>query len=58
MSTGRPTVTEYHGDRPLICWPIYWQALAAKRAKLPWWAVMAAKVRERLTINGKGRHET
>jgi hypothetical protein len=34
-------------DRPLVNWCQYWQVMAARPTETrPWWAVMAAKVRE------------
>ncbi len=49
MTTATPR--DYHGDRPQVCWPIYWQMMAAKRTETgpPWWAVMAARIREWMT---------
>lgn len=46
MSTQTPR--DYDGSAPLICWPIYWQVMAARSTESgpPWWAVMAARVRE------------
>ena len=47
MST-RPR--DYHGEAPLILWPVYWSVMAARSTETrPWWAVMAAKVREMMT---------
>jgi hypothetical protein len=41
---------DYHGDRPQICWPSYWQVMAAKATETrPWWAVMAVRVRQMMT---------
>ena len=31
MSTRTPR--DYHGQNPLICWPLYWQVMAAKRTE-------------------------
>ena len=49
MSTATPR--DYHGDRPQVCWPLFWQVMAAKRTETGrhWWAVMAARVRQWLT---------
>ena len=42
MTTGHHT-----HDRPMVNWCQYWQVMAARSAETrPWWAVMAAKVRE------------
>ena len=41
------TARDYNGQAPLVCWPTYWQVMAARPTEpAPWWAVMAAKVRE------------
>jgi hypothetical protein len=48
MSTATPR--DYHGDRPQVCWPRYWQVMAAKATETrPWWAVMAARIKEWFT---------
>jgi hypothetical protein len=45
MTTGNHT-----HDRPMVNWCQYWQVMAARSAETrPWWAVMAAKVREWMT---------
>jgi hypothetical protein len=42
MTTGNHT-----HDRPMVNWCAFWQVMAARSAETrPWWAVMAAKVRE------------
>jgi hypothetical protein len=42
MTTGNHT-----HDRPMVNWCSYWQVMAARPTEpAPWWAVMAAKVRE------------
>lgn len=51
MSTAPPR--DYNGTRPLVCWPLFWQVMAAKRTETrpSWWAVMAARLREWLKAN-------
>ena len=42
MTTGNHT-----HDRPMVNWCAFWQVMAARSTEpAPWWAVMAAKVRE------------
>jgi hypothetical protein len=42
MNTG-----DHTHDRPMVNWCAYWQVMAARSAETrPWWAVMAARVRE------------
>ena len=42
MTTGNHT-----HDRPMVNWCAFWQVMAARSAETrPWWAVMAAEVRE------------
>jgi hypothetical protein len=42
MTTGNHT-----HDRPMVNWCQFWQVMAARPTEpAPWWAVMAAKVRE------------
>ena len=51
MSTKTPR--DYHGEAPLICWPLYWSVMAAKRTETgpSWWQVMAARIREWLKLS-------
>lgn len=51
MSTRTPR--DYNGEAPLICWPLYWQVMAAKRTETRqgWWQVMAARIREWLKLS-------
>jgi hypothetical protein len=45
MTTGNHT-----HDRPMVNWCAFWQVMAARSAETaPWWAVMAARVREWMT---------
>ena len=46
MSTG-----DHYHTRPLVNWCQYWQVMAARSTEtgLPWWRVMAAKVRQMMT---------
>jgi hypothetical protein len=45
MSTG-----DHTHNRPLVNWCAYWQVMVAKATEArPWWAVMAAKVRQMMT---------
>ena len=44
------TTGDHTHDRPCVNWCEFWQALAARSAETPpWWAVMAARVREWMT---------
>jgi hypothetical protein len=44
------TTGDHYHDRPMVDWRRYWQVMAAKPTETPpWWAVMAARVREWLT---------
>jgi hypothetical protein len=45
------TTGDHTHDRPMVNWCQYWQMMAAKRTETvpPWWAVMAARVREMMT---------
>jgi hypothetical protein len=45
MSTG-----DHYHEKPMVDWLRYWQVMAAKATETrPWWAVMAAKVRQMMT---------
>jgi hypothetical protein len=44
------TTGDHYHDRPMVDWQRYWQVMAAKRTETrPWWAVMAAMVRQMMT---------
>jgi hypothetical protein len=41
---------DHYHNRPLVNWCQYWQMMAAKATETPpWWAVMAARVRQMMT---------
>jgi hypothetical protein len=41
--------THHAHNRPLVNWCAYWQVMVAKPTETrPWWAVMAARIRERM----------
>jgi hypothetical protein len=43
------TTGDHTHNRPLVDWQRYWQLMAAKATEArPWWAVMAARIRERM----------
>ena len=45
------TTGDHYHDRPMVNWCAYWQMMAAKRTEtgLPWWKVMAARIKEWFT---------
>jgi hypothetical protein len=44
MNTG-----DHYHNRPMVNWCAYWQVMAARPTETrPWWAVMAARIRERM----------
>jgi hypothetical protein len=53
------TTGDHYHNRPMVNWCAYWQVMAARPTETrPWWAVMAARIREWLTINRKEQNET
>jgi hypothetical protein len=45
------TTGDHYHERPMVNWQRYWQVMAAKRTETgpPWWAVMAARIRQMMT---------
>jgi hypothetical protein len=54
MTTGNHT-----HDRPMVNWCAFWQVMAARSTEpAPWWAVMAARVREWSAYGFRPGHDT
>jgi hypothetical protein len=47
---GSMTTGDHYHNRPMVNWCEFWQMMAAKPTESrPWWAVMAARIRQWLT---------